>query len=508
MSPIYYVFFTAFVMIASGILYEEFGNLSAVDIVGLAMGFSVIVVGVFLLHLFKDFEITLSDVSYVFGPQAPKPSSRLAATSRQAAMLKDYNSSSSGGSSVGGGGEKAPLLPKTLPVRTNSASGNPDRITSVSEEEVVGEIVLENQERRRSKKEKKNKSKLKEEVKTAILVEVESEEADSSWVMNRDVGRLMAASAYVEEKRRKEEEKRRKKREMEEEKMKRREREARARDDEADSGFMAERALGLEIARARYEEAKRKMEEEEEGRRRESDSDDSDDADFNMAERGLSLAYAQARLEESKRQKGEAPMKPKEKKKLFKKKEKKDAAAEVAHKAKEEAKQKGDDQGDFNMAERGLSLAYAQAKLEESKRQKGEHTSLDNPKEKKKVLKKKEKKDDAVEVVKKAKEEAEKDGDDQGDFMGERGFGLAYAQAKYDKNQRKREEEGKVEAAEKKEKKGLFRKKKNSQQEEKGEKKEDQFDHVYPTRALGAAHAHSRKNSIREEEPPKVEKKV
>ncbi len=53
MSPIYYVFFTAFVMVASGILYDEFGNLSAVDDVGLAVGFAVIVVAVFMLHLFK-----------------------------------------------------------------------------------------------------------------------------------------------------------------------------------------------------------------------------------------------------------------------------------------------------------------------------------------------------------------------------------------------------------------------------------------------------------------------
>jgi len=76
-SPIYYVLFTSFAMIATGILYDEFTNLSVTDSIGLAVGFSVIVVGVVLLNLFKDFQINLEDVKYVFGPQ-PKPSSRLA----------------------------------------------------------------------------------------------------------------------------------------------------------------------------------------------------------------------------------------------------------------------------------------------------------------------------------------------------------------------------------------------------------------------------------------------
>ncbi len=52
-SPIYYVFFTAFVMLASGLLYGEFDNMTWYNILGLASGFSITIVAVFMLHLFK-----------------------------------------------------------------------------------------------------------------------------------------------------------------------------------------------------------------------------------------------------------------------------------------------------------------------------------------------------------------------------------------------------------------------------------------------------------------------
>lgn len=69
-SPIYYVFFTTFVMIASGILYGEFSNMTWFNIVGLVCGFATTIVAVFMLHLFKDLEIGLSDVTYVLGPMS------------------------------------------------------------------------------------------------------------------------------------------------------------------------------------------------------------------------------------------------------------------------------------------------------------------------------------------------------------------------------------------------------------------------------------------------------
>ena len=52
-SPIYYVFFTIFVMIASGILYGEFSSMTWFNLLGLFSGFSTIIIAVFMLHLFK-----------------------------------------------------------------------------------------------------------------------------------------------------------------------------------------------------------------------------------------------------------------------------------------------------------------------------------------------------------------------------------------------------------------------------------------------------------------------
>ncbi|KAL2094882.1 hypothetical protein ACEWY4_009601 [Coilia grayii] len=57
--PIYYVFFTSVVLTTSIILFKEWGAMSGVDIVGTVGGFLVIVLGVSMLHLFKDVQVTL-----------------------------------------------------------------------------------------------------------------------------------------------------------------------------------------------------------------------------------------------------------------------------------------------------------------------------------------------------------------------------------------------------------------------------------------------------------------
>ncbi|KAJ1060056.1 hypothetical protein K5549_004494 [Capra hircus] len=54
--PIYYVFFTTTVMTSSIILFKEWYRMSAVDIVGTLAGFVTIILGVFMLHAFKDLE--------------------------------------------------------------------------------------------------------------------------------------------------------------------------------------------------------------------------------------------------------------------------------------------------------------------------------------------------------------------------------------------------------------------------------------------------------------------
>ncbi|XP_066502136.1 magnesium transporter NIPA4 [Hoplias malabaricus] len=60
--PIYYVFFTTVVLTTSIILFKEWVSMSGVDVVGTIGGFLVIVLGVSMLHLFKDLHVTLDDL--------------------------------------------------------------------------------------------------------------------------------------------------------------------------------------------------------------------------------------------------------------------------------------------------------------------------------------------------------------------------------------------------------------------------------------------------------------
>lgn len=53
-TPIYYVFFTTSVMACSAILFKEWLNMPIDGIVGTISGFFTIVLGIFLLHAFKD----------------------------------------------------------------------------------------------------------------------------------------------------------------------------------------------------------------------------------------------------------------------------------------------------------------------------------------------------------------------------------------------------------------------------------------------------------------------
>ncbi|XP_076836466.1 magnesium transporter NIPA4 [Brachyhypopomus gauderio] len=60
--PIYYVFFTTVVLSTSIILFKEWGSMSGVDVVGTVGGFLVIVLGVSMLHLFKDLQVSLEEL--------------------------------------------------------------------------------------------------------------------------------------------------------------------------------------------------------------------------------------------------------------------------------------------------------------------------------------------------------------------------------------------------------------------------------------------------------------
>ncbi|XP_067150297.1 magnesium transporter NIPA2 isoform X2 [Apteryx mantelli] len=61
-TPIYYVFFTTSVLTCSAILFKEWQHMAADDIIGTFSGFLTIIVGIFLLHAFKDVSFTLANL--------------------------------------------------------------------------------------------------------------------------------------------------------------------------------------------------------------------------------------------------------------------------------------------------------------------------------------------------------------------------------------------------------------------------------------------------------------
>ncbi|XP_066199431.1 magnesium transporter NIPA4 [Saccopteryx leptura] len=79
--PIYYVFFTTIVVISSIILFKEWHSMSAVAIVGTLSGFVTIVLGVFMLHAFKDLDMSQTRLPHTHKnptpPPAPEPPVRL-----------------------------------------------------------------------------------------------------------------------------------------------------------------------------------------------------------------------------------------------------------------------------------------------------------------------------------------------------------------------------------------------------------------------------------------------
>lgn len=68
-TPVYYVFFTTFVLVASSILFKEWQQLSFKDIAGSVCGFLVIVIAIILLNAFKNVDITVSDIRGVLRPK-------------------------------------------------------------------------------------------------------------------------------------------------------------------------------------------------------------------------------------------------------------------------------------------------------------------------------------------------------------------------------------------------------------------------------------------------------
>ncbi|OCT99479.1 magnesium transporter NIPA3 [Xenopus laevis] len=61
--PIYYVFFTTMVVTCSVILFKEWNSMDASDMIGTLSGFLTIIIGIFLLHAFKNTNITWSQIT-------------------------------------------------------------------------------------------------------------------------------------------------------------------------------------------------------------------------------------------------------------------------------------------------------------------------------------------------------------------------------------------------------------------------------------------------------------
>ncbi|XP_076992907.1 magnesium transporter NIPA3 [Tamandua tetradactyla] len=62
-TPIYYVLFTSMVVTCSVILFQEWYGMKAGDIIGTLSGFLTIISGIFLLHAFKNADITWSQLT-------------------------------------------------------------------------------------------------------------------------------------------------------------------------------------------------------------------------------------------------------------------------------------------------------------------------------------------------------------------------------------------------------------------------------------------------------------
>ncbi|KAM4706394.1 magnesium transporter NIPA3 [Discoglossus pictus] len=75
-TPIYYVFFTTMVVTCSVILFKEWNSMSISDMIGTLSGFLTIIIGIFLLHAFKNTNITLSQITSSVKREEQMPTER------------------------------------------------------------------------------------------------------------------------------------------------------------------------------------------------------------------------------------------------------------------------------------------------------------------------------------------------------------------------------------------------------------------------------------------------
>lgn len=75
-TPIYYVFFTSMVVTCSAILFQEWYGMKARDVIGTLSGFFTIINGIFLLHAFKNTDITWSELTSTAKMEVLSPNGR------------------------------------------------------------------------------------------------------------------------------------------------------------------------------------------------------------------------------------------------------------------------------------------------------------------------------------------------------------------------------------------------------------------------------------------------
>ncbi|XP_034174817.2 magnesium transporter spict isoform X1 [Osmia lignaria lignaria] len=68
-TPVYYVFFTTLVIIASAILFREWKNMSTEDILGSCCGFLIVIIAIFLLNAFKELDIHYDNIKHILRPK-------------------------------------------------------------------------------------------------------------------------------------------------------------------------------------------------------------------------------------------------------------------------------------------------------------------------------------------------------------------------------------------------------------------------------------------------------
>ncbi|KYQ51271.1 Magnesium transporter NIPA2 [Trachymyrmex zeteki] len=68
-TPVYYVFFTTLVIIASAILFREWTKMSMENILGASCGFLIVIIAIFLLNAFKEIDIHYGNIRHMLKPK-------------------------------------------------------------------------------------------------------------------------------------------------------------------------------------------------------------------------------------------------------------------------------------------------------------------------------------------------------------------------------------------------------------------------------------------------------